>query len=172
MMTAPKLLAIILVALYLQFYHTKVLLVQTHDGSDNAPKESIKSRVPSQIKTKTSKLKTKSGQHRIQNKALGLPADLLPGPDEKPDCPKWKEEHGCKGSLMRNLCKKTCGMCGEVREPDHGCEIECCPEKATEEPDQYIAVDPEPEPFPYEPAGPDASYEPDTYEPEPEPDHD
>ena len=84
MMTAPKLLAIILVALYLQFYHTKVLLVQTHDGSDNAPKESIKSRVPSQIKTKTSKLKTKSGQHRIQNKALGLPADLLPGPDEKP----------------------------------------------------------------------------------------
>ena len=28
------------------------------------------------------------------------------------DCPKWKEEHGCKGSLMRNLCKKTCGLCG------------------------------------------------------------
>ena len=84
MMTAPKLLAIIIVALYLQSYHTKVLLVQTHDGSDNASKESIKSRVPSQIKTKTSKLKTKSGQHRIQNKALGLPADLLPGPDEKP----------------------------------------------------------------------------------------
>ena len=84
MMTAPKLLAIIIVALYLQFYHTKVLLVQTHDGSDNAPKESIKSRVASQIKTKTSKLKTKTGQHSIQNKALGLPTDLLPGPDEKP----------------------------------------------------------------------------------------
>ena len=83
MMIAPKMLAIIAVALHLQSYHTKVLLVQTHDGSDNAPKESIKSRVPSQIKTKTSKLKTKTGQHRIQNKALGLPADLLPGPDEK-----------------------------------------------------------------------------------------
>ena len=82
MMTAPKLLAIILVALYLQFYHTKVLLVQTHDGSDNAPKESIKSRVPSQIKT--SKLKKKTGHHSIQNKALGLPADLLPGSEENP----------------------------------------------------------------------------------------
>ena len=82
MMTAPKLLAIILVALYLQFYHTKVLLVQTHDGSDNAPKESIKSRVASQIKT--SKLKKKTGHHGIQNKALRLPADLLPGSDEKP----------------------------------------------------------------------------------------
>ena len=34
----------------------------------------------------------------------------------------------------------------EAEEPDHGCEIECCPEKATEEPDQYIAVYPEPEP--------------------------
>ena len=84
MMTAPKMLAIIIVALYLQSYHNKVLLVETHDGSDNAPKGSIKSRVASQIKTKTSKLKTKTGQHRIQNKALGLPADLLKGPDEKP----------------------------------------------------------------------------------------
>ena len=34
----------------------------------------------------------------------------------------------------------------EAKEPDHGCEIECCPEKATEEPGQYIAVYPEPEP--------------------------
>ena len=86
MMKAPKMLAIIAVALHLQSYRTKVLLVQTHDGTDNAPEESIKtkSRVASQIKTKTSKLKTKTGQHRIQNKALGLPADLLPGSDEKP----------------------------------------------------------------------------------------
>ena len=81
-MTAPKLLAIIIVALYLQFYHTKVLLVQTHDGTNIAPKKNIKSRVASQIKT--SKLKKKTGHHSIQNKALGLPADLLQGPDEKP----------------------------------------------------------------------------------------
>ena len=86
MMKAPMMLAIMIVALHLQSYRTKVLLVQTHDGTDNAPEESIKtkSRVASQIKTKTSKLKTKTGQHRTQNKALGLPADLLPGPDEKP----------------------------------------------------------------------------------------
>ena len=77
-------LAIMIVALQLQSYHTKVLLVQTHDGTNIAPKESIKSRVASQIKTKTSKLKTKTGQHRIQNKALGLPADLLPGSEENP----------------------------------------------------------------------------------------
>ena len=84
MMTASKMLAIFTVALYLQFYHTKVLLVQTHDGTNIAPKENIKSRVASQIKTKTSKLKKKTGHHSIQNKALGLPADLLRGPDEKP----------------------------------------------------------------------------------------
>ena len=30
------------------------------------------------------------------------------------DCPEWKEEHGCTGSLMSNLCKKTCGLCGIV----------------------------------------------------------
>ena len=78
-MTAPKMLAIIAVALYLKSYHTKVLLVQTRDGTDNAPEESIKtkSRVASQIKT--SKLKTKAGHQSIQNKALGLPTDLLPG---------------------------------------------------------------------------------------------
>ena len=81
MMTASKMLAIFTVALYLQFYHTKVLLVQTHDGTNVAPKKNIKSRVPSQIKT--SKLKKKTGHHSIQNKALGLPADLLKGPDEK-----------------------------------------------------------------------------------------
>ena len=79
MMKAPKMLAIIAVALHLQSYRTKVLLVQTHDGTDNAPEESIKtkSRVASQIKT--SKLKTKAGHQSIQNKALGLPTDLLPG---------------------------------------------------------------------------------------------
>ena len=77
MMTAPKMLAIIAVALHPQSYHTKVLLVQTRDGTDNAPEESIKSRVPYQIKT--SKLKTKAGHQSIQNKALGLPTDLLPG---------------------------------------------------------------------------------------------
>ena len=71
MMTAPKMLAIIAVALQLQSYHTKVLVVQTHDGTDNAPEESIKtkSRVASQIKT--SKLNTKAGHQSIQNKALG-----------------------------------------------------------------------------------------------------
>ena len=71
MMTAPKMLAIIfiIVALYLQSYHTKVLLVQTHDGTENAPKEIMK-------------LTTKAGHQSIQNKALGLPADLLP--TEKP----------------------------------------------------------------------------------------
>ena len=71
MMTAPKMLAIMIVALYLQSYHTKVLLVQTRDGTENAPNESIK------------KLKTKAGHQSIQNKALGLPADLL-RPTEKP----------------------------------------------------------------------------------------
>ena len=75
MMTAPKMLAIIfiIVALYLQSYHTKVLLVQTHDGTENAPEESIKSRVASQIKT--AKPKTKAGHQSIQNKALGLPKE-------------------------------------------------------------------------------------------------
>ena len=68
MMTAPKLLAIFIVALYLQSYCAKVLLVQTHDGTNIAPQENIKSRVPSQIKT--SKLKKKTGHHSIQNKAL------------------------------------------------------------------------------------------------------
>ena len=63
MMTAPKMLAIMIVALYLQSYHTKVLLVQTHDGTENAPNESIK------------KLKTKAGHQSIQNKALGLPKE-------------------------------------------------------------------------------------------------
>ena len=29
-----------------------------------------------------------------------------------PDCPKWKEEHSCNSSLIRDLCKKTCGFCG------------------------------------------------------------
>ena len=72
MMTAPKMLAIMIVALYLQSYHTnKVLLVHTRDGTENAPNESIK------------KLKTKAGHQSIQNKALGLPADLL-RPTEKP----------------------------------------------------------------------------------------
>ena len=80
MMTAPKMLAIMIVALYLQSYHTKVLLVQTRDGTENAPKESIKSSVVSKIKT--SKLKTKAVHQNIQNKALGLPTDLLP--TEKP----------------------------------------------------------------------------------------
>ena len=70
MMTATKMLAIMIVALYLQSYHTKVLLVQTHDGTENAPKEIMK-------------LTTKAGHQSIQNKALGLPADLL-RPTEKP----------------------------------------------------------------------------------------
>ena len=73
MMTAPKMLAIMIVALYLQSYRTKVLLVQTRDGTENAPKESIKSSVVSKIKT--SKLKTKAGHQSIQNKALGLPKE-------------------------------------------------------------------------------------------------
>ena len=46
-----------------------------------------------------------------------------------------------------------------AEEPDHGCEIECCPEKATFAPDPYIAVDPEPEP--------DSSYEPEPFDYEP-----
>ena len=74
MMTAPKMLAIFILALYLQSYHAKVLLVQTHDGSDIAPQKNVKSRVPSQIKT--SKLKKKTGHHSIQNKALGLPTEI------------------------------------------------------------------------------------------------
>ena len=82
MMTAPKLLAIMIVALYLKPYQTKVLLVQTQDGTNIETKKNIKYQVPSHIKT--SKLKKKTGHHSIQNKALGLPADLLPGSEENP----------------------------------------------------------------------------------------
>ena len=31
------------------------------------------------------------------------------------DCPKWKEENGgCSWSEWRDMCKKTCGLCGIV----------------------------------------------------------
>ena len=73
MMTAPKLLAIMIVALYLKPYQTKVLLVQTQDGTNIETKKNIKYQVPSHIKT--SKLKKKTGHHSIQNKALGLPTE-------------------------------------------------------------------------------------------------
>ena len=29
------------------------------------------------------------------------------------DCPKWKEQHGCEGGPVRNVCKKTCDLCGK-----------------------------------------------------------
>ena len=29
------------------------------------------------------------------------------------DCPKWKEENGgCSWAEWRDMCKKTCGLCG------------------------------------------------------------
>ena len=32
------------------------------------------------------------------------------------DCSKWKEQHGCEGGLIRDLCKKTCDLCGKPHE--------------------------------------------------------
>ena len=32
------------------------------------------------------------------------------------DCPNWKDQHGCEGGLIRDLCKKTCDLCGKPHE--------------------------------------------------------
>ena len=34
------------------------------------------------------------------------------------DCLKWKDQHGCEGGLIRDLCKKTCKLCGKLHEVD------------------------------------------------------